>query len=98
MIKLRTFKVQQNKRFNYTPRYYEGKDIGNPYNMGSKIEKYRETTNANDMGAHWRKARASHRNRKNGGVSLRIYIIIVILLLLVLAFFDFNLSIFFPKL
>lgn len=97
MLKLRTFKALQNKRFNYTPRYYEGKDIGNKYSIGSKIEKYRETTNANDMGAHWRTARDTHRNRKNGGVSLRIYIIIAVLLLLALAYFDFNLSIFFPK-
>ena len=97
MLKLRTFKVIKNRRFNYTPRYYEGKDIGNVYDFGSKIEKYRETTNANDLGAHWRRARADHRNRKNGGGSKRLYIIIAILLLLTLAYFDFNLTIFFPN-
>lgn len=98
MLKFRTFKLQKNNRFNYTPRYYEGKDVGSAYDFGSKFEKYRETTNANDFGAHWRKARASQRNRKNGGTSLRFYIIVAVLVILVLAYFDFDLSIFFPKL
>ena len=28
-MKIRLFKLPKNKRFNYTPRYYEGKEEGN---------------------------------------------------------------------
>ena len=42
-MKIRLFKLPKNKRFNYTPRYYEGKEEGNPFEMGSRIRKDRET-------------------------------------------------------
>ena len=33
------FKLRKNKRYNYTPRYFNGKDIGNPYDFDSKFAK-----------------------------------------------------------
>lgn len=93
-MKLSVFKLRKNRRFNYTPRYYEGKDTGNIYDFDSKFTKYRETANAIDFGSHWRAAREASRNRGNRGISKRLLIIIALLLLLFFYFIDFDLSIF----
>ena len=42
-MKIKLFQLQKNKRFNYTPRYYEGKEQGNAFEMGSRIRRDRET-------------------------------------------------------
>lgn len=93
-MKIKGFKLKKNKRFNYTPRYLESKDVGNPYDFDSKIKRYRETNNAGDFGSNWRDARESSRNRKNRGISLRLLIIILALVLIAFYFLDFDLSIF----
>lgn len=87
-------KQRKNRRFNYTPRFYKGKQSANPYSFGSVFERYRDTPNVNDFGAHWREARDMSRNRRNRGVSPRLLIIIVVLLLVVLYVLDFDLTIF----
>ena len=46
---LNPFKKKKNRRFNYTPRYYSGKSIGNIYDFDSKFYKYRETFNSIDF-------------------------------------------------
>ena len=92
-MKIKGFKLEKNKRFNYTPRYYDGKDLGNVYSIDSKINKYREATSS-DLGSQWREARKVSRNRGNREINTRLLIIIVLLVLLVLWFFDFDLSIF----
>ena len=48
-MKSSLFKLSKNKRYNYTPRYYKGKDSGNIYDFDSKFSKYRETFNKNDQ-------------------------------------------------
>ncbi|CAN5211736.1 hypothetical protein BH23BAC2_BH23BAC2_04270 [soil metagenome] len=88
------FKLSRNSRYNYTPRYYKGKDTGNLYEFDSKFNKYKNTTNANDFGAHWADARGSSRNRGNRELNSRVIIIILILVLVVLWILDFDLSIF----
>ena len=50
MLKSNLFKLKKNKRYNYTPRYYKGKEKGNIYDFDSKFSKYRETYNKNDFG------------------------------------------------
>ena len=47
-MKISLFKLKKNRRFNYTPRYYDGKELGNPYDFDSKFSKYRDTYNQND--------------------------------------------------
>ena len=89
-----TFKLRKNKRFNYTPRYYEGKEVGNVYEIGSRFEKHREGLNANDFGGHWKEARKANRHRGNREVSVRLLIIIAVLIFVFLYFIDFDLSIF----
>ncbi|UOB16899.1 hypothetical protein [Abyssalbus ytuae] len=93
-MKINVFKRRKNRRFNYTPRYYDGKDIGNPYDLDSKFAKYRETTNSGDLSSQWKEAREASRNRGNREVNTRLIIIIIILVLITLYIFDFDLSIF----
>ncbi|EID72382.1 hypothetical protein [Imtechella halotolerans] len=93
-MRFKVFKLRENKRYNYTPRYYQGKDVGNPYSFESKFHKYREATNANDFGSQWKAARESSRNRGNREVNRRLVIIFLVLLLVALYFLDFDLSIF----
>lgn len=93
-MKINFYKTRKNNRYNYTPRYYKGKDAGNIYNFDSKFNKYKETTNSIDFGAQWAEVRKSSRNRGNREINRRVLIIIVILVLLFLWIIDFDLSIF----
>lgn len=85
---------KKNNRYNYTPRYYDGKDLGNKFDFGSKFEKYKEATNAIDFGSSWAEARANSRNRGNREINRRVIYIIIVLLLIFLWIIDFDLSIF----
>ncbi|MDC3133023.1 hypothetical protein OA501_02290 [Flavobacteriaceae bacterium] len=96
-MRVNLFKLRKNRRYNYTPRYYKGKEEGNIYEFESKFTKARETYNKNDFGQQWKDARLQMRNRKNRSVSLRLLIIILGLVLLSLSILDFDLSIFTSK-
>ena len=93
-MKISLFKLRKNRRYNYTPRYYSGKEGGNPYDFDSKFSKYRDTYNQNDFGQQWQEARMKMRTRRNRGVSSRLVLIILILTLVFLYIIDFDLSIF----
>ncbi len=93
-MKISLFKVKKNRRYNYTPRYYRGKQDSNPYDFDSKFYKYRENYNQNDFGHKWQEVRLKMRNRSNRGNSSRLIIIIIILILGFLYVIDFDLSIF----
>ena len=93
-MKISLLKLRKNRRYNYTPRYYSGKEGGNPYDFDSKFSKYRETYNQNDFGQQWQEARMKMRTRRNRGVSSRLVLIILILTLVFLYIIDFDLSIF----
>lgn len=93
-MRLSFLKQRKNRRFNYTPRYFKGKQSANPYAFGSAFEQYRDTPNANDFGAHWREARDMSRNRGNRSVSPRLLLIFAALLLIALYVLDFDFSIF----
>ncbi|MCH1538661.1 MAG: hypothetical protein L7S43_01625 [Flavobacteriaceae bacterium] len=94
MFKANLFKLNRNKRYNYTPRYYQGKTIDNLYEFDSKFNKYRETYNENDLGKKWNDARLENRNRSNRAVTPLLLIIIAVLTLAFLFIIDFDLSIF----
>lgn len=80
-MKISLLKLRKNRRYNYTPRYYSGKEGGNPYDFDSKFSKYRDTYNQNDFGQQWQEARMKMRTRRNRGVSSRLVLIILILTL-----------------
>lgn len=94
MFKSNLFKLNKNRRYNYTPRYYEGKEIENPYDFDSKFSKYRDTYNANDYGKQWQEARMESRHRGNRSFSPLLLGIIAILSLIFLYIIDFDLTIF----
>ena len=94
MFRSNLFKLRKNKRYNYTPRYFKGKELNNIYDFDSKFLKYRETHNKNDFGQQWRNKRLEMRVNKNRHFSMRLVIIITLLILLALYILDFDLSIF----
>lgn len=95
MFKVNLFKLNRNKRYNYTPRYYQGKEIENPYSFDFKFKKYTDTYNANDLGHKWKEDRLANRNRSNYHFSPLLLIIIAFLSFIFLYIIDFDLSIFF---
>ncbi|MFZ9074252.1 MAG: hypothetical protein ACO2Z3_00445 [Flavobacteriaceae bacterium] len=94
MLKSNLFKLRKNRRYNYTPRYYKGKDEGNLYEFDSKFSKYRDTYNSNDFGQQWKEMRLQMRTKKNRSISLRLLLIILGLVFISLYILDFDLSIF----
>lgn len=97
MLKSSLFKLRKNRRYNYTPRYYKGKEDRNLYEFDSKFSKYRDTFNSNDLGQQWKEARMQMRTRKNRSLSLRLLSIILVLIFFALYVLDFDLSLFIPK-
>ena len=94
MLKSNLFKLNKNRRYNYTPRYYRGKEEGNLYEFDSRFSKYRNTFNSNDFGNQWQDARVQMRTKKNRSISLRLLLIILGLVFVSLYILDFDLSIF----
>ncbi|MDT0645194.1 hypothetical protein RM545_00705 [Zunongwangia sp. F260] len=93
-MKVNFLNSKKNTRYNYTPRYYKGKETGNIYNFDSKFNKYKEATNAIDFGSQWSEVRKSSRTRGNREINKRVVYIIIVLLFIFLWIIDFDLSIF----
>ena len=94
MLKSNLFKLNKNRRYNYTPRYFKGKEVGNLYEFDSRFTKYRDTYNSNDFANQWQDARVQMRTKKNRSISLRLLLIILGLVFVSLYILDFDLSIF----
>ncbi|MGC6421373.1 MAG: hypothetical protein ACON47_02840 [Flavobacteriaceae bacterium] len=94
MFRGNPFKTQKNRRYNYTPRYYKGKEEGNPYDFDSKFSRFRETYNANDFGHQWKDAREKMRHRGNRSISPLLLLLIGLLSLLALYVLDFDWTLF----
>ena len=90
-------KLPKNKRFNYTPRYYKGKDGTNESEFATKFDAYAETLNKGDLSGQWHEARLRSRNRDNSGFNKTILALIAVFILIFLFFIDFDLSIFFSN-
>ncbi|MBE15090.1 MAG: hypothetical protein ABNH00_04805 [Dokdonia sp.] len=86
--------LKKNNRFNYTPRYFNGKDDVESAKYPTKLDAYSENYNRNDYGSHWRDAREARRNKANVGFNGTIWIIIAALFLIFMYIIDFDLSIF----
>jgi len=95
MIKFTLIKrLKTNKRFNYTPRYYQGKENADPSQFNTKLDMYYETYNKNDFSNQWRQERLDKRNRGNFELNKTVLIIVAVLVFLFLWLIDFDLSIF----
>ena len=87
-------RLPKNKRFNYTPRYYKGKEETNSSNYTSKFDAYADTYNKNDFSGQWHESRVNSRNRNNSGFNRTILVLVAIFVLIFLFIIDFDLSIF----
>lgn len=87
-------KLKTNNRFNYTPRYFNGKEGADASGYSTKMDMYYETYNKNDYGSQWREARLNKRNRSNVAFNKTIWSIIILLVVVFLWIIDFDLSIF----
>jgi len=94
-IKFKLFKgLPRNKRFNYTPIYYNGKEDVDESAYPTKFDAYAESLNKNDFSGHWHENRISSRNRNNSGFNKTILVLIAVFVLIFLFIIDFDLSIF----
>lgn len=91
-------KLRKNRKYNYTPRYYDDKGEGSPFKMEPKLDKYRTTVDA-PRGLKGKFSNAMSDIRKTGdqNLKLRMLIIIAILILIFLYIIDFDLSIFYSN-
>jgi hypothetical protein len=91
-------KSRKNKKFSYTPRYFDDKGEGNPFEIKHKFDHYRKTIGSNSgLKTKVSNALDDYKNNPNREANRRILIIIGILVLVFLIIIDFDLSIFFSK-
>jgi hypothetical protein len=89
-------KLRKNRKYNYTPRYYDDKGEGSPYKMQPKLDKYRTTIDTpKGLKGKFSNAMADVRKTGDQNLKLRMLIIIAILILIFLYIIDFDLSIFY---
>ncbi len=91
----RLFKLRKNKKFNYTPRYYDDKGEGSPYRIEHKLDKFRKTIGSDvSLKGKFKTAFQELHGPSDPGVARRLLIITAILFLIFLYIIDFDLSIF----
>jgi hypothetical protein len=91
-------KLRKNKRYNYTPRYYDDQGKGSPYKIEHKLDKFRSTVNSpGGIKGKITGAIADTHRQGDRNLKIRMLIIIAILLLIFLYIIDFDLSIFYKQ-
>lgn len=95
---MRLFKTRKNKQFSYTPRHFDDKGQGNPFEIKHKFDEFRTTVGSNKgLKTKINNALDDFKNNPDREANKRILIIIAILVLVFLFIIDFDLSIFFSK-
>ncbi|MBJ6366957.1 riboflavin synthase subunit beta [Snuella sedimenti] len=91
-------KLRKNKKFNYTPRYFDDKGEGNPFEIKHKFDDFRKTVGSNSgLKTKLSNALDDFKTNRNKEADKRVLIIALILVLIFLFIIDFDLSIFFSK-
>lgn len=91
-------KLRKNKKFSYTPRYYNNKGEGSPYEIKHKFDDYRKTVGNNSgLKTKFVNALDDLKTNPDKQANRRILIIAGILVLVFLFIIEFDLSIFFSK-
>jgi len=91
-------KTKKNKKFSYTPRYFDDKGQGNPYEIKHKFDEFRTTVGPNkNFKTKLNNALNELKHDRDHEANRRILIIAAILVLVFLFIIDFDLSIFFSK-
>ena len=89
------FKTRANKRFDYTPRFYEKEGEGSPFEIKHKFDHFRKATvNNKGLKTKINNAMDDLRGAQDRRANRRIMIIVAILVLIFLFIIDFDLSIF----
>lgn len=91
------FKTRKNKKFNYTPRFYDNKGEGNPFEIKHKFDEYRKTVHKTGLKGKFNNAMDDLKGESDPKVNRMIFIIAGILILIFLFIIDFDLSIFFSN-
>ncbi|MFB9057109.1 riboflavin synthase subunit beta [Mariniflexile ostreae] len=92
------FKTRKNKKFSYSPRHFDDKGQGNPYEIKHKFDEFRTTVGSNKgLKTKINHAWDDFKNNPDKEANKRILIIIAILVLIFLFIIEFDLSIFFSK-
>jgi len=91
-------KSRKNKKFSYTPRLYDDKGEGNPFEIKHKFDDFRKTVGSNSgIKTKLNNALDDLKESPDRQVNRRILIIIAVLVLIFLYIIDFDLTIFFSK-
>ncbi|MEN3322897.1 riboflavin synthase subunit beta [Mariniflexile soesokkakense] len=92
------FKTRKNKKFSYTPRYFDDKGEGNPFEIKHKFDEHRKTVGGNvGFKTKLNNALDDLKNNPDKKADRRILIIIAVLVFIFLLIIEFDLSIFFSK-
>ncbi len=86
-------KHRKNKKFSYTPRFYEHDGEGSPFQIEPRFDKFRKTMDKGGIKQNFASGMEDLKT-SDPGVTRRLLIIIAALVLLFLYFIDFDLSIF----
>lgn len=91
-------KLRKNKKYSYTPRYFDDKGEGSPFEIKHKFDEHRTTVGSNKgLKTKLNDALYDLKNNPDNTVNKRVLIIVSILVLIFLFIIDFDLSIFFSK-
>ncbi|OYX25740.1 MAG: riboflavin synthase subunit beta [Flavobacteriales bacterium 32-35-8] len=91
-------KLRKNKKFSYTPRYFDDKGEGNPFEIKHKFDDFRKTVGSNNgLKTKFNNAIDDLKTNPDREANRRILIIVGILLIIFLFIIGFDLSIFFSK-
>ena len=91
-------KPRKNKKFTYTPRYFDDKGEGNPFEIKHKFDDYRKTVGGNTgLKTKFVNAFDELKTNPDKKANRLILIIVAVLVFIFLAIIEFDLSIFFSK-
>ena len=92
------FNTRRNKKYDYSPRFYDDKGEGSPFQIKHKFDEHRTTIGANKgIKTKFKTAIEELKESPDRDANRRILIIIAVLIILFLFIIDFDLSIFFSK-
>jgi hypothetical protein len=87
--------LPKNKKYSYTPRYFDDKGEGSPFQMKHKFDEFRTTVGASkDLKTKINNALSDLKANPDEEANKRTLIIIAVLVLVFLFIIDFDLSIF----
>ncbi|WP_298488640.1 riboflavin synthase subunit beta [uncultured Maribacter sp.] len=88
-------KLGKNKKFGYSPRFYDDKGEGNPYEIEHKFDKFRSTVGRNrGLKRKFNNVLDDVKREGDRNLRKRMVIILAVLILIFLFIIDFDLSIF----